>query len=284
MSAPPDFKRLLAAEAQARAAERDEPEEAEGGEIDEDWQGAQAEPYVVETGTTKSLHFSFTATQSRMDLRHPEHLSLAYTRTMMGFLLFMPAPAAVAMIGLGGGSLARFIHRHLPEASMKVVEINPSVIDLRTEFQVPDDGERFKVRLGDGAAFVQDPPRRYDVLLVDGFDVQGQPPELASLDFYLDCRSTLEPDGVLVVNLFPGFAGFERQVENLGIAFAGQLLLVRDRECHSCVAFAARTPLAHLFQAEVLARSPLADQAAWEHLWPSLKRIARQFRLAQRTG
>ena len=35
------------------------------------------------------------------------------------------------MIGLGGGSLVRFCHRHLPHSRMTVVEINPAVVALR---------------------------------------------------------------------------------------------------------------------------------------------------------
>src|SRR3546814_12630627 len=43
--------------------------------------------------------------------------------------------------------------------------------------------------------------RSCDVLLVDGFDRDGQPAQLCSSQFYRDCRSRLNPGGVLVVNL-----------------------------------------------------------------------------------
>jgi len=54
-----------------------------------------------------------------------------------------------------------------------VVEINPDVIALRNEFAIPGDDERFQVLLGDGAEFVADAPRPFDVLIVDGFDAGG---------------------------------------------------------------------------------------------------------------
>ena len=66
-----------------------------------------------------------------MDLRDPSALDLEYTQTMMGFLLFLPQPQRIAMIGLGGGSLAKFCHRYLPRTRIQVVEINPHVIALR---------------------------------------------------------------------------------------------------------------------------------------------------------
>ena len=52
---------------------------------------------------------------------------------MMGFLLFIPSPARILMVGLGGGSLAKFCFRHLPDAAIDVVEINPHVIALRDD-------------------------------------------------------------------------------------------------------------------------------------------------------
>src|SRR5260221_997001 len=71
-------------------------------------------PFVREALDSQSMHFSDSAIQSRMQLQQPDALALEYTRTMMGFLMFEPKPAQVAMIGLGGGSLAKFCHRHLP--------------------------------------------------------------------------------------------------------------------------------------------------------------------------
>ena len=37
------------------------------------------------------------------------------------------------MIGLGGGSMLKYLHRHLPEADLTAVEINPGVIELRDD-------------------------------------------------------------------------------------------------------------------------------------------------------
>jgi hypothetical protein len=88
---------------------------------------------------------------------------------MMGFLLFIPEPRFMAMVGLGGGSLAKFCHRHLPKTRIQVVEINPYVIGLRDEFQVPPDSRRFAIVQGDGAAFVRSPASPCDVLLLDGY-------------------------------------------------------------------------------------------------------------------
>lgn len=236
---PPDFRSTVQETGLSAAAHLD-PET-------QDESAGHSVPYVLTTLHAKSMHFSFAAIQSRMDLVRPELLALDYTRTMMGFLLLQSRPAAIAMIGLGGGSLARFIHRYLPETYLKVVEINPEVLSLRTEFLIPDDGDRFRVRLGDGADFVRLPPRPFDVLLVDGFDAGGQPPELASQRFYEDCAAALQPDGVAVFNLCPIYRGYEQQLHDLQLAFDGHLLVVPERDFSNTVVFASRSPLDQLY-------------------------------------
>src|SRR5437016_2304602 len=87
-------------------------------------------PFVYDSLNSRALHFSISEIQSRMQLKSPHALDLEYTRTMMAFLLFNPEPSSISMIGLGGGSLAKFCHRYLPQARIQVVEINPHVIAL----------------------------------------------------------------------------------------------------------------------------------------------------------
>lgn len=160
-------------------------------------------PVVEQDGESVILSFDEVSVQSRMRLDDPIALDLDYSRVMMAFLLLQPQPESILMIGLGGGSLAKYCHRHLPQARITVVEINPEVIAARETFQVPADGERFSVVQGDGAAFLASTPRdSYDVILVDGFGPDGeQPEELCSLAFYKACRAALRPSGVLMVNL-----------------------------------------------------------------------------------
>lgn len=235
-------------------------------------------PQVLTTLTSKSLCFSDAAVQSSMDLAQPTLLTLDYTRLMMGFLLFSPPRAlSIAMIGLGGGSLARFILHHLPESRLKVVEINPDVLALRSEFQIPPDDERFRVRVGDGAAFVRSPPSTYDVLLVDGFGLQGQPPELASLNFYEDCANTVGLEGLVVLNLWPSYLGFERQLEDLRQVFDGNLFRVSDVDDSNVVVLASRTPFGPKFARQGWRGLNVLAEPARRHLTKAMVRVSRAF-------
>ena len=68
---------------------------------------------VSDARGVRTLHVGGEAIQSAMRLDDPFALALDYTRCMMAFLLFHPEPREALMIGLGGGSLAKFFHRRL---------------------------------------------------------------------------------------------------------------------------------------------------------------------------
>jgi spermidine synthase len=233
-------------------------------------------PYLRRTLTTQSLHFNGAATQSEMDVRHPDRLHLSYTRLMMGFLLFIPSPQAVGLIGLGGGSLAKFIHRQWPESQIDVVEIDPRVIALRDAFGVPADSTRFRVHCADGAEFVHGTENAFDALLVDGFDASGQPAALASQAFYDDCARCLRADGVLVVNLHTRDAGFASQVQGMRQAFGGEVLVVPDEDDCNSIAFASRAALQPRIDPGTVLRLHRQDRQAWFELLPVMSRLAKR--------
>ena len=158
-------------------------------------------PSLFELGDLRALLFTPSMTQSAMRVSDPSELLLNYTRVMMGFLLLHPAPRRIEMIGLGGGSLAKYCYRHLPDADITVVEIDPRVIALRDRFQIPRDDARFRVVQADGADFVRHERSHPDVILVDGFSRRGQARRLDESEFYRNCRDRLGDEGVLVVNL-----------------------------------------------------------------------------------
>jgi spermidine synthase len=231
-------------------------------------------PFVYETLDSKALHFSICEIQSRMRIDCPHGLDLAYTRTMMAFLLFVPPPERLAMIGLGGGSLVKFCHRHLPETCIEVVEINPHVIALRDEFRVPPDDGRLQVRRGDGADFVRHGRSQLDVLLVDGFDHEGQPPALCSQAFYDDSRDLLRADGMLVVNLHTAHPEFALHASRLERAFEGEVLFVSDSECSNTIAFAGQGLSTGEVRPGALRRPGSLKRQVWGELLPAFAHVA----------
>lgn len=176
-------------------------------------------PFVCQADGRLSLHFSSPAVQSEMLCDAPCELVVPYTRTMMGFLLFEPQPANIVIIGLGGGSIPKYCYSYLAHSSVIVTEINPHVVALRDVFRIPPDDERFRVFCEDGASFVRRAADCIDVLLVDGFDDNGQAAQLCTQSFYDDCARSLSPDGLLVVNLVIEDPFLERSLTRIRRAF-----------------------------------------------------------------
>jgi spermidine synthase len=187
-------------------------------------------PYLAESDGILSLQFDEWSTQSEMSIDDTDELVIPYTRVIMSFLLLEPSPRHVAMIGLGGGSLAKYCYRHLPGTEITAVEINPGVIALRNEFAIPADDARFRVLLGDGAAWVADTAGQSnvqpDVLIVDGFDADGLPAQLSSQRFYDDCYSALSDNGIMVVNMWKGYPHYDEYLARINNSFAGNWVIV----------------------------------------------------------
>ncbi len=178
------------------------------------------------------LHFNSNYIQSQMIVDEPETLALAYTRTMMAFEMFKPRPRSIALIGLGGGSIAKWCYRHHPASKLTVVELNPHVIAVRDAFKIPRDDRRFQIRCEDGAKFVAKTSRRFDVLLVDCFSGDHLPEELCSLKFYADCKRCLTASGLLVVNLC---GKYRRILSRIQKSFGTQVLLSTDVDGNTVV-------------------------------------------------
>jgi len=241
-------------------------------------------PFVHRTPQTKSLHFSIAEVQSCMDLARPDSLDLAYTRTMMGFLLFHPRPLRIGMIGLGGGSLAKFCHRHLPAADITVLEINPHVIALRDDFSVPDDDARFRVIRADGSRYVRAHEAAFDVLLVDGYDSDGLPGVLSSKRFYDDVFDCLRPAGVMAANIHLGNEEFMLLVARVRRSFHRAPLTVEDRESGNAIVFARKDCALAPSRVEEPTRPESIEIAQWNQLQAAWEPIRTALNDASRPG
>lgn len=200
--------------------------------------GRYTRPFIIDDGETRQLLFGLDFIQSSMRIDEPYALDFAYTRKMMAFLLFVPDPGHVLMVGLGGGSLAKFCHRHLPRARLTVVEVDPDVIALRGEFGIPDD-PRLAIVQADAADYLPAAEGDTDVLLLDGFDCNGIAPAFLSRGFYRMARRRLRPGGLLVANFAGPRKYWSRHLAFLNEAFDGQVQLgtVAGGDNHIAFAF-----------------------------------------------
>ncbi|TXH75277.1 polyamine aminopropyltransferase [Thiobacillus sp.] len=198
---------------------------------------------VTEERGMRVLHLGSRAIQSAMRVNRPWDLELAYTRAMMGFLMFNPMPQDVLMIGLGGGSLAKFIRKQRPQTHVTAVEIDPRVVAAaRTHFELPPDDATLSVVEADGALYVRQHPCSADVILLDGFDAGNQVEALATQTFYAACRRVLKPGGILVVNLWGRDSEFAEYFARLTRAFDGEVGWISVQNKTNVIVFAFAEP------------------------------------------
>lgn len=203
--------------------------------------GTYDKPFIQDCGPLRYLHFDLDNVQSVMRHDDPDALCLAYTRKMMTFLLFNTEPRRILLLGLGGGSLAKFCYRFLPQASITVLEIDPNVLALRQEFHVPPDNQRFRVVQGDGVAYIAKPSAREDVILVDACDRNGLSPTLAAPDLYANLRRRLAVGGVLVMNICGEDIEVESHVARIRGVFGERLVSLPAKEDGNLIVLGFRT-------------------------------------------
>ncbi len=180
---------------------------------------------ISEKDGVRYLHLGGPAIQSAMRIREPLALHLEYTRAMMMFLLLHEAPREICLIGLGGGSIAKFIHHYLHFSHLLALEVSADVVAAaRSYFLLPDDDDRLRVRIADGAAHVHANKAVMDVLLVDGYDANRIVEALATEEFYQACRDALKSAGLAVFNLWGSDRFFDTYLSRIDTAFEGRVL------------------------------------------------------------
>ena len=198
---------------------------------------------VVEDGPQlRSLQFGSEAKQSTMFLHDPAALALAYTQCMMTTLLFGRPPGKVLVLGLGGGSLPKFLLHTFPECRIDAVEKREKIAAVaRRFFALPED-PRLSITVGDGFEFLEnrDPVRDYDLIPVDLHDSHGMAPVVRRADFFPACRRHLAKAGTLVINLwYGGDEGSERQVRgHLELTLSAGVLYLPVAGKRNCVGLA----------------------------------------------
>lgn len=176
----------------------------------------------------RHLHVGGTAIQSAMHIDDPDGLALAYTRAMMAVLLFQPEPRDAIMIGLGGGSMAKWVYKHLPRMCTVAIEVDFRVVSAAYRmFHLPRGRKRLRVLVGDGAEYVARHPQSADLIVLDAFVNHRQAPSIRTTEFYRAARQALKRDGVLAINFMSDDPGLRAYLRRLADAFDGRLACLR---------------------------------------------------------
>ena len=112
-------------------------------------------------------------------------------------------PEDILIIGGGDGGIAREVLRHSRVNSVTMIEIDEAVVTFSQEFMPKISNGAFKnpkltLEIADGAAFVQNTLKKFDVIIVDSTDPEGLGSVLFTKEFYTSCHRILNKGGILV--------------------------------------------------------------------------------------
>lgn len=114
-----------------------------------------------------------------------------------------PRPSSILIVGGGDGGTLREVVKHPDVRKAVLVELDPMVVEVAQEF-FPNHcsgfgDERAELVFADGAEYVTDCGRQFDIVIVDSTDPVGAAEKLYSTDFFARVHSSLHEGGVFVI-------------------------------------------------------------------------------------
>ena len=233
---------------------------------------------ISEQAGVRYLHFGSSWVQGAMRIARPWNLELEYTREMMASLLLRNEarwPRKILLIGLGAASLTKFLYRFRPDAHLTIVEIEPAVVAAaRHFFKLPEDDKRIHMIIGCGAEYILGTNKKFDLILVDGFNEHAHPGQLNSLPFYQACRSRLTDQGIMAVNLLGLCKGVLGGFAHILDAFDDRALMFPSCESGNTIAFAAEGDPVSITLDELKENALAFKEETGLNLLPTLTRLA----------
>jgi spermidine synthase len=126
---------------------------------------------------------------------------------------------SAAIIGLGGGRTAWYVHKSVPDMQFTAVELDPEVAKIADRYFGVQPEENFDVAIRDGRVHLSRNKDTFDLIFIDAYRGPFVPFHLLTTEFYELVGERLEPGGVAVQNVEPSTMLFDAAVATIGAAF-----------------------------------------------------------------
>ncbi|MCU7848224.1 MAG: methyltransferase [Candidatus Thiodiazotropha sp. (ex Lucinoma kastoroae)] len=162
----------------------------------------QPQPFEIrEQGSLRWIRFSDGSIQSVMLLQEPAYPMLDYIQGLLCSLLYTQQPSSLLNLGLGAGSIERFVLSQLPKIKLVSVEIDPNMVSFcRDYFNLPNS---YPVVLSSAEHFLDTNQKSFDIIVCDIYIKRNTENPLLTTSFYQDIASILNQGGVLAINCLP---------------------------------------------------------------------------------
>jgi spermidine synthase len=146
-------------------------------------------------------------------------LPVYYTQSMTAGLAYASELKSAAIIGLGGGRTAWYVHKSVPNLAFTAVELDPDVARIANRYFKVRPQKNFDVEISDGRVYLTRTKAKYDIIMIDAYRGPFVPFHLLTTQFYKLVAEHLEPGGVAVQNVEPSTMLFDSAVATIKAAF-----------------------------------------------------------------
>jgi len=178
--------------------------------------------YIYKQGPYLSMTFGLNQRiyrESKYNTTDERELPIPYTQFMTASLMYPTKITSVLEIGSGGGRIAWYLHKFLPNAQITSVELDPAVSDYAVKFFGVHEEPNFHLITSDGRIFLSQSKDKYDVILIDAYRGPFVPFHLLTEEFYRLVQDHLAAGGVVAQNVEPSTMLFDSAVKTLNRAF-----------------------------------------------------------------
>ena len=134
------------------------------------------------------------------------------------------------MIGGGAYSYPKYVISHYPQASISVVEIDPTAVDSAMSFFYldelieqyhPDEDHRLEFITDDGRHYMEHNTHAYDAVIFDAYDGFYPVFELLTLEAMKLMHAGIKETGIFAANL-PGFVDLQKSDFLLNVLYTAK--------------------------------------------------------------
>ncbi|MCC6445087.1 MAG: fused MFS/spermidine synthase [Armatimonadetes bacterium] len=163
---------------------------------------------IVVSQDSKWRYMSFDRSpQSGMLLKDIYYSVFRYTESFHLGLAYHPKAKSVLFIGLGGATGPKQFRKFYPEMNLDVAELDPAVVEISKRYFQWEEDARLKVIIQDGRVYIQQTPKKYDLIILDAYFADSVPFHLTTQEFFKAARERLTQDGLIIGNIIGSLKG-----------------------------------------------------------------------------
>lgn len=142
-----------------------------------------------------------------LDSDDPSDLVYEYSKYYSLYEIFKPEVKNILVIGGGAYSIPKAFLSKLPDTTVDVSEIEPSLFELAKKYFKAEDNPNLRNYTEDGRRLLQVSDKKYDLIFGDAYQsIYFVPAHLATQEFFSIVKNSLSENGLFIANFIGNLA------------------------------------------------------------------------------